>query len=400
MFCDLENGTEEEKAACEKKENIYSACNGMAVCSHKCWESGVTYAGCMECINSFCSRESGHPLWSTFNKEFVLCRDHKRCLTNFPPNTFDQLSVKDQWKGRQQCWGSHWSRSRHQDVNKMDFMKPVEVCNMVKKAMSIPFPEWEWAYKNCTTRICTVENKDFNPSQCQDLKCIKECLNSNGASEACLACGACQSCNIKSLQRSGMFDRKKFRNEKNGVNPALIKYETYDRKNPWARKALSPMTPFRQAQLKKGNCKSCDLHQFRLDCRASCEKYEELRLQGHDRDTKEYQLAFQTCKSTRCVTSVSRACGFCLKKCEKQGKVTWTSSLGSSFWRANYDGWGCNLDCRPKTISQYTEFRGVDVYDEAVAGYTRAFDNLNFGVLDDDTIDVLMDWAKKGQKKF
>ena len=279
-------------------------------------------------------------------------------------------------------------------------MKPVEVCNMVKKAMSIPFPEWEWAYNNCTTRICTVEHQDFNPSECEDLKCIKECLNSNGASEACLACGACQSCNIKSLQRSGMFDRKKFKNEKNGVNPALIKYETYDRKNPWARKALSPMTPFRQAQLKKGNCKSCDLQQFRLDCRASCEKYEELRLQGHDRDTKEYQLAFQTCKSTRCVTSVSRACGFCLKKCEKQGKVTWTSSLGSSFWRANYDGWGCNLDCRPKTITQYTEFRGVDVYDEQVAGYTRAFDNLNFGVLDDDTIDVLMDWAKKGQKKF
>ena len=60
MFCDLESGSEEEKKVCEEKENIYAACNGMAVCSNKCWESGVTRKGCMECINSFCSRESGH----------------------------------------------------------------------------------------------------------------------------------------------------------------------------------------------------------------------------------------------------------------------------------------------------------------------------------------------------
>ena len=74
-----------------------------------------------------------------------------------------------------------------------------------------------------------------------------------------------------------MFDRKKFKNEQEGVNPALIEFNTYDKKNPWARKALSPMTPFRQAQLKKGNCKSCDLQQFRIDCRAACETYEKLR---------------------------------------------------------------------------------------------------------------------------
>jgi len=197
-----------------------------------------------------------------------------------------------------------------------------------------------------------------------------------------------------------MFDRKKFKNEQEGVNPALIEFNTYDKKNPWARKALSPMTPFRQAQLKKGNCKSCDLQQFRIDCRAACETYEKLRITGADRSSKEYQLAFQTCKSSRCVSAVSRGCGFCLKKCEKQGKVTWTSSLGSSYWRANYEGWGCDLDCRAKTISQYTEYRGIDVFDPSVAKYTRAFDNVNFGVLDDETIDVLSEWAKTGQKKF
>ena len=318
----------------------------------------------------------------------------------FPPSTFDSLSPKEQWQGRQKCWGSHWSQKRHQDVNKFEFMKPTEVCNMVKKAMSIPYPEWEWAYDNCTSRICHVDGGEFNGVLCEQLKCVKECMSSNGASEGCLACGPCQSCKVKSLQRSGMFDRKKFKNEKFGVNPALIKYDAYNKKNPWARQALSPMTPFRQSQLRKGNCKSCDLQQFRIDCRQACDDYEKYRITGYDRDTKEYQLAFQTCKSSRCTSAVNRACGFCLKKCEKQGKVTWSSSLGNSYWRANYDGWGCEKDCRAKTIAQYSEYRGVDVFDPEVANYTRAFDNLNFGVLDDETIDVLKDWANGGMKKF
>ena len=78
-------------------------------------------------------------------------------------------------------------------------------------------------------------------------------------------------------------------------------------------------------------------------------------------------LTMEACTSTTCTKGFNDRCAVCMDRAEKFSKIQWGNMLGNSFFKENYDGWGCALDCKPKQISALGEYRGVNIFDPAYA---------------------------------
>merc|ERR1711981_116399 len=385
IFCKI--GVDE---GCEEKENIFAACNGMSVCAAQCWSETGNLADCTACKDKYCEK----PEWGD---HFVLCRMFKKCQDLHPTETFTTTDERGKYKGQQECWGTAFGAKPVEMKDKHELMTDAQICKKAQSGQGA-YPQWKQHFDQCASRICNLDHKDSAPAKCEKLHCKKACLENNQISVECLACDKCKACPLKSLFRTGQFDRKV---NSGKPHPSTILANTYDKANPYVRNALVAMTPQRQSMLRKGSCKVCDQMQAQLDCRTACDKYEELRLSGLvGQNTPEYKIMYDICKSKKCFSYTSKACSRCIKRSEKHSKLTFMNMLGNSLWRANFDGFGCQLDCRAKTISTYAEFRGVDIFDAAHQNFTRAFDNLMFSSFDDQTIKDLNQWRREGNVNY
>jgi len=409
-FCDINNKNETLAGRCLLRERRFMACMGTAVCSKECWSKSSTPELCEACRGEFCqSREDEKKgkKKNQFQENFLLCRQFDGCKARYPPNKYRLSPPSMQYGGKAKCWGSALDEDRWQDIDPVDDFDTKQMCDNARYPKTdLSFPEWNRFYKNCTTFRCDVDSNKKHTKMCEDLKCKASCWRGNGYSEECLNCGPCKACPVKSMMKIGNFDRKKWNLLKKKFNPLVKQAGTYrpKKRDQLQRSALEPLTDFLRSQLNKGKCSMCDQHNYVLECRDACTVYQKLRVKG--RTTKHehnmYALTMEACTSTTCTKGFNDRCAICMDRAEKFSKIQWGNMLGNSFFKENYDGWGCALDCKPKQISALGEYRGVNIFDPAYANITRAFDNVLWDIMDDETVHELRQWKEmyKEQKRY
>lgn len=146
---------------------------------------------------------------------------------------------------------------------------------------------------------------------------------------------------------------------------------------------------------KSGSCQIMERH---VNCREACQAYADFRKAGTSKEDPDYKRAFDTCKGSQCFKLLSQKCSQCSALCESRAELSWTTELGTSHWKANFQGWGCGIDCGYKHTSLLAEFRGLDILDPSVRKFTKAFDSMAMGVLDEETVDALREYARKGKR--
>lgn len=200
-WCDLE-----EDPSCRDKEEAYAACHGPTVCAAKCWSDTATDQSCRNCKSKWCSR---HPKAHVHAKNFLVCHEFDNCYRQWNPTIWATASHTTKFEGRS-CWGSPMWEPKQTITDKSEGFTTLKQCHNAERDGSYPYPVWKQYFKNCTTAVCDMQHELANPSRCEKLHCIKKCVNSNGVGEECLNCGNCRACPIKSLAKTGNFDRKRF----------------------------------------------------------------------------------------------------------------------------------------------------------------------------------------------
>lgn len=300
--------------------------------------------------------------------------------------------------GRQACWGAPLSGPRNIDDDISKHYSQEAMCHTAGGGGAHPYPVWIKYWKNCTAAVCDLDGKYGDALKCENLHCKLNCVNNNYASEECLNCGPCKSCNIFSLFNTGKFDRA-LGPEHKGGHQAIKTFGEFNQQDP-ARPALEPMSAYVRSMLPKGSCAVCSNRRSIMDCRASCKAYELHRMNGTVmEENAQYKLAFNMCRSRRCIITLAKRCSSCCKAAEGKAQLSYVSILGNSYFKQNYEGWGCPKDCDALQVAKNVKFIGAQnnrAAHDGTEGIASAFDSLPYGIdtLEENELEDLVYWAK------
>lgn len=384
------------EAGCVEKEEIFAACSGTAICAKACWSPTSNKEDCLKCERKWCIGVTK----ASNKKFFLVCSKFRRCFTKYHPDDYSTSEPERQYEGTVDCWGSPLDAPKITAVVKHEYESKHEICRKAH-ITNQNYAIWKNYFEKCTEIVCDMseENaRERNPTMCSELHCKKACLISNGASAECRDCGICAHCDIKSLLKTGNYDRGLY----GATNPAVVQVGMHQKgyRNGLEREKLKPMTAFIKSQLHKGKCTMCDQMQERIDCRYACDQYNNMRVNSHDRNDPNYLLNFSLCTSMKCFRHVNIGCKTCTKKCELYGRKKWDTALGSSDYNINFNGFGCSEDCKSKWISQLSSFKGVDFLTEGNRMLTETFDTISMMEVPELNMEeqqALIDWTNNGR---
>jgi len=199
----------------------------------------------------------------------------------------------------------------------------------------------------------------------------------------------------------GMFSRP----ARGGNADPRVPIHVGDADVTYTQRATQQLTGYIAVQLQESNgrphekvCLNCQ-HNFDVQtCMFACEHAWKWRVDSSYPKNETFDFVSDMCRSKRCGTVLQMSCNMCLTKCERLKDMQWNTIIGSSFYRANYDGFGCAYPCKAQIIQKRfvgaTRTADIDSTGQILMDIISASSASNL-IIDDDEVEALIALRKQ-----